>query len=90
LAENRVSLITIDTENILVASGGDYVKFALDFCLNKENLYSMLDTYYSFRAALTSATTLDTWLTNRGISIAKVKSWIETNGLTTATSGFAK
>lgn len=50
----------------------------------------MLDTYYSFRAALTSATTLETWLTNKGISITKVKSWIETNGLTTATSGFAK
>ena len=33
---------------------------------------------------------LDAWLTNKSVTFEKVKGWIETNGLTTATTGFAK
>jgi hypothetical protein len=52
LAETRANLILIDKENILVANGGDYTKFMLDWYFRKENLYTMLDIYYSFKTAL--------------------------------------
>lgn len=52
LAETRANLISIDKEKILVAEGGDYTKFILDWYLKKENLYKMLDFYYSFKTAL--------------------------------------
>jgi hypothetical protein len=52
LAETRANLILIDKENILVANGGDYTKFMLDWRFRKENLYTMLDIYYSFKTAL--------------------------------------
>lgn len=81
-------------------NAGDYVKFALDFNLTKNNLYTILDLYYSFKSALDQdvnassgsavTTQLTNWLTTKAITFEQVKGWVETNGLTTAVSGFAK
>lgn len=83
-----------------MANAGDYVKFAMDFYLTKSNLYSILDFYYSFKSALDQdvnastgsavTTQLTNWLTTKGVTFEQVKGWVETNGLTTAVSGFAK
>jgi len=94
-------LISIDPEFILVASGGDYVKFILDWYLTKENLKTILTFYDSLKTALDAdvtatgsgavvKTSLDAWLTSKSVTFAKVKTWIETNALATTDTGFAK
>jgi hypothetical protein len=101
LLETRANLISIDPEFILVASGGDYVKFILDWYLTKENLKTILTFYDSLKTALDAdvtatgagavvKTSLAAWLTSKSVTFAKVKAWIEANAVTTADTGFAK